>query len=380
MRPRVHGGSCKTFHFRKFQSKLSCRFAWQAWRFVTFSCVCKRVERHFVWQAQYFCDIFRQWVGILVAGAALWRPPSSFCMASAALYTCRVACFLGTALSGLHTLHSTLYTLYLTLHTLHFTLHTLNFTLHTLHSTLYTLYLTLHTLHFTLHTLHFTLHTLYSTLYTPHSTLHTLHFTLHTLHFTLRTRHSTLHNLHFKVYILHYTLHTLHSTLYTPHSTLYTPNFALYTPDFTLYTPHFILHTLHSTLYTPHFTLYTSTLYTSHILLHTLHSTPFRIPQSTVHWCSNLGKMYKTVQITCFTKAFYVTAFGFVGCILFSSTRHSPAAAIRAGVEQAAAASCPNNVGWKWLICGLERDEPKNHPCDRYHFSHLKSRMRVLIF
>ena len=29
--------------------------------------------------------------------------------------------------------------------------------------------------------------------------------------------------------------------------------------------------------------------------------------------------MDKTVQITCFTKVFYVTAFGFVGCILFSS-------------------------------------------------------------
>ena len=29
--------------------------------------------------------------------------------------------------------------------------------------------------------------------------------------------------------------------------------------------------------------------------------------------------MYKTVQITCFTKVFYVTAFGFVGCILFYS-------------------------------------------------------------
>ena len=26
--------------------------------------------------------------------------------------------------------------------------------------------------------------------------------------------------------------------------------------------------------------------------------------------------MYKTVQITCFTKPFYVSAFGFVGCIL----------------------------------------------------------------
>ena len=28
--------------------------------------------------------------------------------------------------------------------------------------------------------------------------------------------------------------------------------------------------------------------------------------------------MYKIVQITCFTIVFYVTAFGFVGCILFS--------------------------------------------------------------
>jgi hypothetical protein len=39
-----------------------------------------------------------------------------------------------------------------------------------------------------------------------------------------------------------------------------------------------------------------------------------------VHWYGNSGKMYKTVQIfqiTCFTKVFYVTAFGFVGCILF---------------------------------------------------------------
>ena len=27
--------------------------------------------------------------------------------------------------------------------------------------------------------------------------------------------------------------------------------------------------------------------------------------------------MYKIVQIICFTKVFYVTAFGFVGCILF---------------------------------------------------------------
>ena len=32
----VSMGSCKTFPFRRFSSRLSCRFAWQAWHFVTF--------------------------------------------------------------------------------------------------------------------------------------------------------------------------------------------------------------------------------------------------------------------------------------------------------------------------------------------------------
>ena len=35
-RPRVYRGSCKTSPFRRFPSILSCRFAWQAWHFVTF--------------------------------------------------------------------------------------------------------------------------------------------------------------------------------------------------------------------------------------------------------------------------------------------------------------------------------------------------------
>ena len=34
------------------------RFAWQAWHFVTFRRVLYRVESGFVWQAQYFCDVF----------------------------------------------------------------------------------------------------------------------------------------------------------------------------------------------------------------------------------------------------------------------------------------------------------------------------------
>ena len=72
----------------------------------------------------------------------------------------------------------------------------------------------------------------------------------------------------------------LRSTLCAPHFALCTPDFALralHTPHPTFYTLHFALHTPHSTLYTP-----TSTLCTRD--------------------CS---------------KVFYLTAFGFVGCILF---------------------------------------------------------------
>ena len=200
-----------------------------------------------------------------------------------------------------------------------------NFTLHTLHSTLHTVRSTLHTLHSSLHTLHFSLHTLHSTLYIPH-------FTLYTWHSTLYTPHSTLHTPH--LYTPHSTLHTPpHITLYTlltPHSSLHTPHFTLYTPHSTLHTSHCTLYTLHSTLYTPYFALQT---------LHSTLSTPpssiyFHIPQSTVHWYGNRGKMHKTVEINCFRKVFcvtaytcvsasvpltYVWAFGCVGCILFFS-------------------------------------------------------------
>ena len=37
-----------------------------------------------------------------------------------------------------------------------------------------------------------------------------------------------------------------------------------------------------------------------------------------MHRYGNSGNMYRTVQIICFTKVFYVTAVGFVGSILFS--------------------------------------------------------------
>ena len=257
----------------------------------------------------FLCAVFTRWVAVFVAGAALWRPPSSFCVAGAALQTCALRALnsaLRTPRSALHplhftlrTLHSTVYTLHFPLYTLHstlytphctlpiphFTLHTPHSTLYTPHSTLYTLHSTLHTphsalytVHSTLHTRHFTLHTPHSTLYTLHSTLHTLHSTLHTLHSTLHTLHSTLHTSHFTLHTLHCTLHTPHFTLYTPHSTLHTLQFTLHTLHFKLHTPHTTLYTLNSALHTLHFTLYTLhfTLYTPHSLLCTPPSSAFQ--------------------------------------------------------------------------------------------------------
>ena len=167
---------------------------------------------------------------------------------------------------------------------------------------LHTLHLILHTLHFTLNTLHFTLHTSHCTLDIPNFTHHALHLALHTPHSTLYTSHSTLHT-------WGSTLCTLHSTLYTPH--------------LTLYTLHFTFHTLHCTLDTSHCTI--PALYPT---LHSPLNTPLSLrptlctpPHSTLHsrhLHGNTGKMYDTGEITCFTKVFYLTAFGFVGCILFS--------------------------------------------------------------
>ena len=126
-----------------------------------------------------------------------------------------------------------------------------------------------------------------------HFTLCTLHYTRHyTLHFTL-----TLHTLHFALRILHFTLSTAHSTLYTWH-------FTLHNLHFTLHNPHFIPYTLHSLFSTP-------------LFLHSALCTP---PHSALHGldgCGNGGRIYKTVEIICFTNVFYVTAFGFIGCSCF---------------------------------------------------------------
>ena len=298
---RAHGENHKNVSFSTYkrvffrcQKMWSCRFAWQAWHFVTFDvfqpeCVCTtvvRIKLPCLWeksQKRVFLDVSEDvLMSFCVAGMALcdiWlhTPHSTL----STLHTLH-------SYSTLHTPHSTLYTLHFTLHTLHFALHIPHSTLHTLHSTLYPTHSTFYKPHSTLSTPHFTLHTLHShsTLNTPHSS----HFTLHTLHSRLYTPHSTLYTSHFTNHTPHSPLHTWHSTLYTPHFTLHTPHSTLYTPHFTLHTLHFTLHTLHSTLYTPHFPLHTlhSALYTSHFtLLLTLHTLHFHFTLHTPHFTNH---------------------------------------------------------------------------------------------
>ena len=312
-------------------SKDELQFTWQAQHFEDLH------HRHSAWQLQHFRRVLLRLLCQLHCQGCLKRRQRANSVAGVACCDMRWHSALHTLQSTLYTPHSTHYTSHSTLYTLHSTLHTLYSTLHTLHSTLHTPHSALHTLHSTLCTslhfstlvytsLHFTLHTLRSTLSFPHSTLHTLHFTLlHTPHFTLHTSLFTLYTPHFTLCTLHSTLLTLHSRLYTLHL-LYTLHFTLHihTLHSSLYTLHSTLSTAHLTLYTPHSTIptshYTEPFATQHSTFftpHTLHSTLFRFPQSTVHWYGNMGNMYKTVQTTCFTKVFYVTAFGFVVCILF---------------------------------------------------------------
>ena len=121
-RRRVYGGNGKTSPIRMCPSRLSCRFAWQAWHFVTFqTCLitCRKYQN--------------------------WRKSRAKCCLFFAP-TCLISVYGGSS----------------ALHTLHFTLHTPQFTLPD--STLFTLHFTLHTLHFALYTPHFTLCTLHSSL------------------------------------------------------------------------------------------------------------------------------------------------------------------------------------------------------------------------
>ena len=49
------------------------RFAWQAWHFVTFRRVLERVESRFVWQVQYFRDVFTRCLAFFVAAQHFGR-------------------------------------------------------------------------------------------------------------------------------------------------------------------------------------------------------------------------------------------------------------------------------------------------------------------
>ena len=177
-RRRVYGGSCKTCPFRMFPSRLSCRFAWQAWHFVTFQPVCDDLSKVSKLEdvSHEMLVLLRPRVSSRVYGFPVASPclcgklqdlsflkaskqvVMSFCVASVALCdipTCLITCRNFFCVAGA-TMHSTFYTLH--------------FKLHTRHSTFYTPHSTLHT------PPHFT----HSTLLTPHFTLHTLHFTLYT--------------------------------------------------------------------------------------------------------------------------------------------------------------------------------------------------------
>ena len=101
-RMAVPMASCaKVVTFGGFQCRVaSFRVAGVALRDIQ-TCFVTRRKSFCVAGAIFFCDVFRRCIAFFVAGAALWRPPSSFCVTGGALQTCRVACFLRIPLSGL---------------------------------------------------------------------------------------------------------------------------------------------------------------------------------------------------------------------------------------------------------------------------------------
>ena len=71
---RVYGGSRKTSPFQRFPRKLSCRFAWQAWHFVTFQpslIMCQKCQN---WRkSRTKCSFFCIHVSCLESLVFLWR-------------------------------------------------------------------------------------------------------------------------------------------------------------------------------------------------------------------------------------------------------------------------------------------------------------------
>ena len=185
---RVYGGNCETSPFRRFPSRLSCRFAWAGVALCDIpACLltCRKCQN---WRkSRTKCPFFlrpRVWSrvsGFPVASPCLWGKLQNISFSKVSKQVVMSFCVVGVALREIPTCLKTRRKLFcvagatIALHTFHSTLYTPHSTLHTLHST--TLY-TLYTPHSTLHTLHSTLLTLRSTLQTPHFTLRTPQFTL----------------------------------------------------------------------------------------------------------------------------------------------------------------------------------------------------------
>ena len=169
-RRRVYGGSWKTSPIRMCPSKLSCRFAWQAWHFVTFhnlfDNVSKRSKLEEVSYEILVClhpRVLSRVAGFPAASPCLWgklenisysnvskQVVMSFCVAGVALCdipTCLITCrkdqnwrksrtkcsFWCSHVSRLESLvflwRRRVYRGSSALHTLHFTLHTPQFAL-----------------------------------------------------------------------------------------------------------------------------------------------------------------------------------------------------------------------------------------------------------
>ena len=82
---RVNRKFCKRGYFWSFpasRSFISRGRRGTLWHFNMFHDMSKFLV---VWQAQYFCHVFKRCVAFFVAGAALWTPLITFCVAGAAL-------------------------------------------------------------------------------------------------------------------------------------------------------------------------------------------------------------------------------------------------------------------------------------------------------
>ena len=73
-RRRVYGGSWNIYPFRMFPSRLSCRFAWQAWRFVTFQTCLITCGKYQYWRkSRTKCSFFCTHVSRFESLVFLWR-------------------------------------------------------------------------------------------------------------------------------------------------------------------------------------------------------------------------------------------------------------------------------------------------------------------